>query len=139
VADRVDRVFGRLRAYAVARLPWLRGIKIRHCRECDESHRKKWRQFAHAAHYPMTVCFAADAERELTDLELLGMGAHEIGHVIGDKIGLPRHRGSSGAGKTPLAVQDEADKAVLHMLGLVIRYNERTLQELVEPPEELLR
>lgn len=136
---RVDRLFGRLRAYASARLPWLRDVQVRHCTECDRDHKKKWRQFAHAAHRPMVVCFARDAEREMTDLEILGMGAHEIGHIIGDKVGLPRHRGSSGAGKTPLAVQDEADKAVLHMLGLVIKYNDRTLQELVEPPRELLR
>lgn len=135
---RIDRLFGRLRAYAAARLPWLRDVRAEHCDECDESHAKKWRQFAHTAHRKDVVCFASDAEREMTDLEILGMGAHELGHIIGDRIGLPRHRRHDGDGRTPLSVQDEADKAVLQLLGLVIKYNQRTLQELVDPPEELL-
>lgn len=139
-AGRLERGFRAVLDHCAALFPALRRVRLRFCRDADRAHRRKWRLFAHANHHPWTVCFARAAERELTDLEILGMSAHEIGHVVGDYLGTPAHRRfSGGGGKTPQAVQDEADAIAGEMFGLEIRYNRRTLQELVRVPPALDR
>ena len=58
--------------------------------------------------------------------------AHEFGHLVAISLKLPRHMAEEkrpDQGKTPKVVQNEADKAAQNLLGISIRYNRRTLQE----------
>lgn len=134
MGKRVKEAFEKIRSHSSTIFPWLGGMKLRKtCPDTDRDHRKKWRQFAHSNHYPMSICFARAAEKELTDTELLGMMAHEVGHLVAIDLKLPAHMSeerSPDTGKTPQAVQDEADWVVRNLLGIPIHYNARTLQEL---------
>jgi len=130
--SRVSRAFLTIRKAAARKLPWLARTRLRHCAIADRDHKRKWRQFAHSNHYPMTVCFALDAERELTDAELRGLVGHELSHVVGETLGFPEHkkkRRGTGSG-TPVAIQAEADWLATRVLGFKLRYNARTIQEI---------
>lgn len=129
---RVRTAFEAVKARACARLPWLHGVRLRvPCPMADREHRKRWRQFMHSGHVDRQrrarVCVAAAAEDELTHRELLGMIAHEMGHIIGEALGYPAHTRNP---RTPKAVQAEADWIARHVLGLPVRYNKRTIEEL---------
>lgn len=126
---RVASAFDYVVARATRKLPWLRNVKLRYCQSADAEHRKKWRQFMHAGDYPMTICVARASDRELTDSELIGMLAHEISHIVGMELEFPEHAKPVRRGKTPKAVQDEADWIARNVLGFKIKYNRRTLQE----------
>lgn len=125
--NRVDGAFGLIRGQAAERVPWLSRVTVRRCRAADAEHAKKWRQFMHTLCRPMAVCVAAAAEREMTLPELLGMFAHEFGHIVGEKERYPEH---SRNPKTPQRVQDEANWIAKNILGIPIKYNRRTLQEI---------
>lgn len=132
VPSRVKTAFEAVKARARARLPWLHGVRLRvSCPQADREHRKQWRQFMHSGHLDRLrrarVCVAAAAEAELTHKELLGMIAHEFGHIIGTALGYPAHAKNP---PTPKAVQAEADMIARRVLGLPIRYNRRTIEEL---------
>lgn len=126
---RVRSAWKRVLAQAKRRLPWLSRAKLRFCLEADRLHRKKWRFFAHANHHNLSVCIARAAEQELTDAELVGMLAHEMGHVVGDTLGFPEHKKATRSKGTPWRVQLEADWIARRVLGFKILYNRRTLQE----------
>ncbi len=102
----------------------------------NADHDLKWRQFAHTGHKPGVVCFAEDAEEELTDGEIRGISAHELGHVLADKMALPAHTQMSKESrvreKTPKKVQEEADGIARWIFGLPLYYNSRSLEELSE-------
>ncbi len=128
---RVETLFSLVRAHAALKFPWLGQIKLRFCDLADADHRKKWRQFAHTNHAVYTVCFARAAEDELSDEEILGMSAHELGHVVGKRLRYPEHTRAIPSKKTPKKVQDEADRIAVKVLGFEgLRYNHRTLQEI---------
>jgi len=132
--DRVRGAFRQVLARAVTQLPWLKPVEIRHCRECDRNQLREWRLFAHSGHERLRVCFAAAADRELTAAELCGMSAHELGHVVAEELGFPEHKKATPAdGRTPFKVQAEADWIARQVLCLPVRYNDRTIQELVDP------
>ncbi len=130
--SRVETLFRVARAYAARALPWIGKVPVRFCRKADSLHKLRWRLFAHTEKLRVyTVCFARDAERELTDEEILGMTAHELGHVVGMKLKYPEHSKPQHSPETPQAVQDEADRIAREILGFRnLRYNRRTLQEL---------
>lgn len=128
---RVETLFGLARGHAALKFPWIGSIKVKLCGQADADHRKSWRQFAHTGHDPYVVCFARAAERELTDEEILGMSAHEIGHVVGARLRYPEHTKRGSGKRTPQRVQDEADRIAREVLGFTgLRYNRRSLQEL---------
>jgi hypothetical protein len=128
---RVELLFGLVRAQAAERFPWIHSVKFAFCSVADRHHGLSWRQFAHTNHRVYTVCFAKASETELTDEEILGMSAHEIGHLVGVRLRYPEHSRPQKKGKTPQAVQDEADRIAREVLGFEgLRYNRRTLQEL---------
>jgi len=129
---RVESLFALVRAHAALRFPWLSRVRIRFCPLADAEHRKRWRQFAHTGHESHVVCFARAAQRELTDEEVLGMSAHELGHVVGIRLRYPEHTRAHPRSKgTPKVVQDEADRIAREVLGFSnLRYNLRTLEEL---------
>lgn len=132
---RVATLFGLVRAHAAQRFPWLGKVEVRFCVSADREHRKRWRQFAHTGHDPYTVCFARAAERELTDEEILGMSAHELGHVVGTRLRYPEHMKPGRGRGTPQRVQDEADWIARKLLGFpTLSYNRRTLEELRVQP-----
>lgn len=122
MALRVRAAFDRVLSIGSGRFPDLIPSTVTlhvGCPEAERDHRKLWRQFAHANHHPNGICFARAAELELTDRELMGMMAHEFGHVIGDALGY------SG--------EKAADDVAREILGLSVKYNARTLQELEGP------
>jgi hypothetical protein len=129
---RVEILFTLVRAHAAMKFPWLAKVKFAFCSVADRHHAEKWRQFAHTNHRVYTVCFAKASETELTDEEVLGMSAHELGHVVGKRLRYPEHTKSHPRSKgTPRVVQDEADRIAIEVLGFRgLRYNRRTLQEL---------
>lgn len=128
---RLEILFGLVRDHAAARFPWLSQVKTGFCPLADRDHAKKWRQFAHTKHRVYTVCFARAAEMSLTDEEILGMSAHELGHLVGIRLRYPEHSRPVTGRRTPKPVQDEADRIAREVLGFEgLRYNKRTLQEL---------
>lgn len=131
LAIRLAASFDYVVARAAKRVPWLLSANLRFCDECDRDHKRQWRLFMHTGHYRMTVCVARASETELTDKELVGMFAHELGHVVGVELGYPEHgRKHQGRGLTPKRVQDEADMIARRVLGFrTLRYNKRTLEE----------
>ena len=129
--SRVEILFGLIRTQAALRFPWIRSVRFAFCPLADCHHAAKWRQFAHTNHRVYTVCFAKAAEVELLDEEVLGMSAHELGHIVGKRLRYPEHSRPITTKRTPKAVQDEADRIAQEVLGFEsLRYNRRTLQEL---------
>jgi len=127
--SRVRSAWNKVLSKATRRLPWLKKAKLHFCQDADRAHRKKWRLFAHANHHRMSVCIARAAEQELTDNELVGMLAHELGHVVGDALDFPEHKKITKSKGTPFKVQAEADWIATRVLCFPIRYNKRELQE----------
>jgi len=128
---RIETLFRVVREHAAARFPWIRSVRFAFCSLADRHHAEKWRQFAHTEHRVYTVCFAKASEFALTDEEVLGMSAHELGHIVGKRLRYPEHSRPTTAKKTPKPVQDEADRIAREVLGFEgLRYNKRTLQEL---------
>jgi len=130
---RLAAAFDYVVARAKKKLHWLKGAKLRFCRLADADHRRKWRQFMHSNEKKMTVCVAKAAETEMTDAELVGMMAHELGHIVGAELEFPEHMKSHRGPETPKAVQTEADWIARNVLGFKIKCNERTLQESEAP------
>jgi len=139
MSRRIREHFAAVRAHAARSVPWLGRVRIRRCPVADRDHARVWRLFMHSNHHPLTVCHAAAASAELTDLEIQGMIGHELGHVVGEEAGFPEHaRPQRGAG-TPPRVQAEADWIARKILGIPIGYNARTLEELRLPRRRLRR
>ena len=105
-------------------------IEPQFCKEADKLHRKEWRLFAHQGHRKGKICFAKAAERDLTDEEIAGISAHELGHAVAQDFGLPAHSSTPPtSGPTPKKIQREADEVVRHFFRLPLWYNSRKLQE----------
>ncbi len=133
---RVKEAFDQVVEIASRRFPWIFDAKLRYCSSADKDHRESWRQFAHTNHDPRTVCFTHAAETALTWAELRGIIAHELGHMIALELGLPAHLADEkdrASDETPQAVQDEADYVARKLLGIPVRYNRRTLQDVSIP------
>lgn len=133
---RVETLFGLVREHAAAsaRFPWIRKVGVQFCKLADKAHRLKWRNFAHTDHAVYTVCFAKVSESELTDEEILGIAAHELGHIVGIRLRYPEHaRLNPPHWKKP--VEEEANRIAREVLGFEgLRINRRTLQELSTIP-----
>lgn len=129
---RVEILFGLARGHAACKFPWIGSVKFAFCSLADRHHAQKWRQFAHTNHRVYTVCFAKAAERDLTDEEILGISAHEIGHLVGIRLRYPEHhevRTNPPHWKEP--AEQEATRIAVEVLGFDgLRINRRTLQEL---------
>ena len=127
--SRVEELFGLVLSYAAKKQPILRSVRVRFCRLADDYHRRAWRFFAHSNHLRVyTVCFAKAAEKELTDGEILGVSAHELGHVWAILKRLPVHERSKD--RSP-ELEEEANRVARDVLGFSgLRYNARTIQEL---------
>jgi hypothetical protein len=129
--NRVEVLFGLARGHAACKFPWIAQVRFAFCPTADRHHAAKWRQFAHTNHRVYTVCFARAAEWDLTDEEILGLSAHELGHVVGKRLRYPEHMRAQTGRKTPKPVQDEADRIAREVLGFEgLTYNKRTIQEL---------
>jgi hypothetical protein len=129
--SRVETLFVLARAHAAMKFPWLAKVEVRFCKQADATHKKKWRHFAHANHDVYTVCFAKASEKDLTDEEILGITAHELGHIVGTRLRYPEHaRLNPPHWKKP--VEQEAQRIAREVLGFTtLRINNRQLQELV--------
>jgi hypothetical protein len=127
--SKLSRILSQVLEVARERSPWIPSVRIRHCPLADRDHRKKWRQFAHSLHVPGFICFAREAAHEMTEREIFGMTAHELGHIVAMKLKLPEHMKPARGQGTPKRVQDEADTVAELLFGIPIRYNRRTLQE----------
>ena len=126
----LDGIFERVLGRAYLVFPWIKNVRLRYCADADSDHKKSWRQFAHTGCQDGAVCFARAAQDDLSADEMTGMVAHELGHVVGDTLRFPEHaKAKRSGGKTPQAVQDEADRIAKEFFGIDIRYNKRTLQE----------
>jgi 3-dehydroquinate synthase class II len=56
-------------------------IIVRYCKEADEDHAKKLRQYAHTYHYKNDVCVTKAFK--VLPLEIqMGLIAHEVGHLL---------------------------------------------------------
>ncbi len=127
---RVETLFVLVRAHAAVKFPWLAKVEVRFCKQADATHKKKWRHFAHTNHDVYTVCFAKASEEDLTDEEILGITAHELGHIVGTRLRYPEHaRLNPPHWKKP--VEEEAQRIAREVLGFTtLRLNRRQLQEL---------
>jgi hypothetical protein len=129
--SRVEVLFDLARAHAALRFPWLSRFRLKFCPLADRQHGMKWRTFAHTNHRVYTVCFAKAAEAELTDEEILGVSAHEIGHVVGIRLRYPEHVTRSNPPHWKEPAEQEAQRIAVEVLGFQgLRINRRTLQEL---------
>lgn len=129
--SRLEVLFGLVRAQAALRFPWIQSVKVGFCPLADRHHAKKWRYFAHTNHRVYTVCFAKAADQELTDEEILGISAHELGHIVGIRLRYPQHaiRANPPHWKEP--AEEEANRIASEVLGFEkLRINRRTLQEI---------
>lgn len=127
---RIDTLFRLVRGYAATRVPWLDAVSWKTCRFADRVHEKEgWRFFAHSGHLDVyTVCFCRAAEYELSDEEIIGISAHELGHVVGIRDGWPCHEYTTGR---DMRIEREADRIAKTVLGFrSLRYNRRALQEI---------
>lgn len=112
-------------------------FQLHFCRQADREHKKSWRQFAHSLHYPNVICFAHAAAGELIDDEILGILAHEIGHIVANIYGMPWHaevRGKSikKGSRIHKELEREANYAAKLFLNVSVHYNGRTLEEIVK-------
>lgn len=129
--SRVSVLFSLVRAQASVRFPWIKQVKVALCPLADRHHARKWRQFAHTNHRVYTVCFAKASETELTDEEILGISAHEIGHLVGIRLRYPQHAVVSNPPHWKEPAEQEANRIAREVLGFEsLRVNKRTLQEL---------
>lgn len=129
--SRVEALFQIARAQAERRFPWMRSVKVAFCPLADRHHAAKWRQFAHTNHRVYTVCFARAADRDLTDEEILGMVAHEFGHIVGKRLRYPEHTMLANPPHWKKPAELEANRIAVEVLGFEgLRINRRTLQEL---------
>lgn len=125
---RLELAFLRVRQQAAQAFPWLDGAELKICRGAEAEHRKSWRQFAHTGHGKFKVCIAASAEELLRDDELVGIFAHELGHIVGDELKFPEHSRPWRGEKTPERVQREANEISRDFFGIKVRYNARRIQ-----------
>lgn len=128
--DRLSSRFGVVLHQASLTFPWLSRVRLRYCSMADREHLKSWRQFSHACHRKDIVCWARAAGKELTDTEIYGITAHELGHIIGEEIGAPAHRRARDRGAGDEAAEREANLLALTM-GFRVVYNSRKLEETV--------
>lgn len=122
--SRVSGSFQAISKHVSKRLPWLKKVKLRYCGVADKDHKEEWRNFAHTFHYADIVCISKAADKELTKDEMLGIFAHEFGHLVADRLGLRGHRSAH----MKAAAQDEADRVSEEIFGLPIQYNRRMLE-----------
>jgi hypothetical protein len=128
---RVETLFRLVRAHAALKFPWIGTVKFAFCPLADRHHAKSWRQFAHTNHRVYTVCFAKAAERDLTDEEILGISAHELGHVVGTRLRYPEHSVLVNPPHWKKPAELEANRIAIEVLGFEgLRINSRTLQEI---------
>ena len=127
--NRVSTIFAEAQDFASGIFPFP-SHKAEFCAEADKYNRIRGRVFGHTGHRKGVVCWAKEAESELSDREIRGIAFHEIGHIIGAKRGnLPGHGMVPVGEKTPQEAQDEADEIVRQVLGIPLYYNQRTIQE----------
>lgn len=126
--SRVGTLFRIAKDYAALKVPWVSKVKPVFCKLADDYHRQKWRYFAHSGHLGVyTVCFARASDEELTDGEVIGISAHELGHVVAIKERFPEHE--FHLTRHP-HVEEEANRIARHILGFRgLKYNLRTLEE----------
>lgn len=129
--SRTEVLFGLARAHAAVKFPWIGSVKFAFCPTADRSHRREWRQFAHTNHRVYTVCFAKAADSELTDEEIIGISAHEIGHIVGIRLRYPEHMVRTNPSHWKEPAELEAQRIAIEVLGFEgLKINRRTLQEL---------
>lgn len=83
-------------------------IKLRHCREVDEDHKRSCRQYAHTYHYKDTIC-VAKAFDKLPIQHKLGLIVHEVGHIL---VGKANHK------------ESQADREANKYFGVRILYKD---------------
>lgn len=128
--DRLSSRFGAVLHKAIRTFPWLSRVRMAYCPQADREHRKSWRQFSHACHQKNVVCWARAAGKELTDTEIYGIAAHELGHIVGEEIGAPAHRRAFHQGAGDEATEREANLLAL-VMGFRVVYNKRSIEEVV--------
>lgn len=128
---RVEALFEICKEHAMLRFPWMKGVQVEFCKLADQHHQKKWRNFAHTNHHVYTVCFAKAAEQDLTDEEILGVIAHELGHIVGTRLRYPEHAQLTNPPHWKKPAEEEANRIAREVLGFQgLRINRRTLQEI---------
>ncbi len=128
---RVEALFRLARDHASARFPWLSTVKFCFCPLADRHHGHEWRQFAHTNHRVYTVCFAKASEFDLTEEEVLGICAHEFGHIVGMRLRYPEHHVQKNPPHWEEPAEQEANRIAVEVLGFKgLKINRRTLQEL---------
>ena len=92
-------------------------IHVRRCALADRHHRKSLRAYMHVNHVadPLVICYAA-ATSKLPRKNILGLLAHEIGHIM------------SGA-----ASQAVADDTALFLFGVPVLYDDRRVEYMEVP------
>jgi len=127
--SRTGTLFRIARDYAALKVPWLSEVKPVFCTLADVYHKQKWRYFAHSGHLGVyTVCFTEASDDELTDGEVLGISAHELGHIVAIQARFPEHEFHL---TWHPHVEEEANRIARRVLGFRgLKYNLRTLEEI---------
>lgn len=63
----------------------LKEIRVEHCRKADHDHYKDERVYAHTRHKDGVICVSSSLEL-LDDANILGVLAHEYGHIIHEEM-----------------------------------------------------
>lgn len=85
-------------------------LDIHICRVAQKHHDRSLRQYAHVLHHPGKICVAEEFWL-LSEKHLLGILAHEVGHVLAHDDGLA-------------STEAQADAAALMQLGIKIHYKD---------------
>ena len=61
-------------------------VEVSRCPIADREHRKSPRQFMHVGHHPQVICYAR-AVGSLPEHHVRGLIAHELGHLVAERLG----------------------------------------------------
>lgn len=123
MANTLHYAFKRVRNLVLMVYPELHHVEWKFCAQADDEHEESDRQYMHTLHKEGVIC-VAHAASDLLAPNVYGLFLHEFGHLIADLENLPGH-----VGDDEILAEDEADDVIYRNFGILIEYDDRTVQE----------